>query len=94
MRFVARSIFWLGMVYSSIPLDFGSLFSDRAADANPLAACVQGPMETCRQRMGELRKAVKAAAALGVEGPWVTAADGAVSKDLEPPRRPVQGRTN
>ena len=94
MRFVARSIFWLGLVYSSIPLDLGSLFSDRTADASPLAACAQGPTEACRRRMGDLRKAMKAAAALGVEGPWIAAADGPASKDPQPQRKPVQSRPN
>jgi hypothetical protein len=69
MGFVARTIFWLGLVYSAMPLDFGSLFADpvpRVADADPLAACASGVTEDCRRRIGDLRKALDTAAALGI----------------------------
>ena len=35
MGFIARTIFWLGLVYSAMPLDFGSLIADRTPPATP-----------------------------------------------------------
>ena len=67
MGFIARTIFWLGLVYSAMPFDFGSQVADHAAmvaAANPLAPCAQGPTEDCRRRVGDLRKALDAVAAL------------------------------
>ena len=67
MGFIARTIFWLGLVYSAMPLDFGSLPSGPApslAGANPLTPCAQGPTGDCRWRFAGLRKALDAAAAL------------------------------
>jgi hypothetical protein len=94
MGFIARTIFWLGLVYSAMPLDFGSLFSDRPpgmADANPLAACARGVTEDCRQRVGELRKALDAAAAHGIVDRVVAATETLVSADTPtPPRKPAQ----
>ena len=77
MGFVARTIFWLGLVYSAMPLDFGSLVSDRPpglADANPLAPCAHGVTDACRRRIDDLRKTLDAAAALGLIDQAVTAA--------------------
>ena len=75
---MARSVFWLGLVYSSMPLDFGSLVSDRAAELNPLAACAQCPSGECGRRLEGLRRTLTAAAAVGAP----------------PPRRPVQSRAS
>ena len=69
MGFIARTIFWLGLVYSAMPLDFGSLIPGQVAALtgdNPLAPCVRGVAEDCRRRVGELRKALDTAVALGL----------------------------
>ncbi len=84
MGFIARTIFWLGLVYSAMPLDFGSLISDRVAsltNGNPLAPCVRGVAEDCRRRVGELRKALDASAAAGLAGRVVQATGDAVPTD-------------
>jgi hypothetical protein len=97
MGFIARSIFWLGLVYSAMPLDFGSLISAPApnlADANPLAACAQGAPEDCRRRVEDLRKALTAAAALGVVDLVAAASESSGAKDKAPPRKPPQSRAN
>ena len=59
MGFIARTIFWLGLVYSAMPLDFGSLFADRAPawrTPTPLAACaagVDGGLPPARRRAAQ-----------------------------------------
>ncbi len=97
MGFIARTIFWLGLVYSAMPLDFGSLIADRApgtADANPLAACAGGVTEDCRRRVGELRKALDAAAARGIVDRVVAATETLVSAGTPtPPRKPPEMRS-
>ena len=92
MGFVARTIFWLGLVYSAMPLDLGSLFADpapRAADANPLAACAHGATEDCRRRVGDLRKALDSAATLGIVDRVAEWAETPAPADPpSPPRKP------
>ena len=96
MGFVARTIFWLGLVYSAMPLDFGSLISDRPPiPGDPRAACARGATEDCRQRLGELRKALDAAAALGIGDRIAAAAKTSAPADrLAPPRRSPQDGSN
>jgi hypothetical protein len=97
MGFAARTVFWLGLVYSAIPLDFGSLFSDRAsgvADLNPLAVCAEGVTGDCRRRVGDLRKALDAATALGILDSVAASSEAPASKDKAPPRKPPQSRAN
>ncbi len=96
MGFIARTIFWLGLVYSAMPLDFGSLIADRTpGDANPLAACAGGVTEDCRKRVGQLREALDAAAARGIVDRVVSAADNFVSaRTPTPPRKPPEIRSN
>ncbi len=108
MGFIARTIFWLGLVYSAMPLDFGSLVPSQVAaltDGDPLAPCVRGAAEDCRRRVGELRRALDTAVALGLADPLVQATEAEAAKDLVsaprvpdpapkgwavPPRRPPQ----
>lgn len=85
MGFIARTIFWLGLVYSAMPLDFGSLVPDPVAALtgdNPLTPCVRGGAEDCRRRVGELRKALDAMVALGLADPLVQATEAEATKDL------------
>jgi hypothetical protein len=96
MGFLARTIFWLGLVYSAIPLDFGSLVSNRApglAESNPLAACASGPTDDCRRRVDDLRKVLDAVAALGL-GERVAAANDPAAKDKPASRKLPQSRPN
>lgn len=97
MGFIARTIFWLGLVYSAMPLDFGSLIADRvpgAADANPLAACTGMFAEDCRRRVGDLRKTLDAAAARSVVDRVVGVTETLVSADMPtPPRKPPEIRS-
>ena len=96
MSFVARTIFWLGLVYSAMGLDFGSLLSDRpaAGDASALARCAHGLTSDCRRQLETLRKTVDAAAALGLLERAVTAADAPVAREARPPHRPTQPRSD
>ncbi len=90
MGFIARTIFWLGLVYSAMPLDFGSLIPGQVAALtgdNPLAPCVRGVAEECRRRVGELRKALDTAVALGLADPLVQATEAEAAKDLVPAPR-------
>ena len=90
MGFVARTIFWLGLVYRAMGLDFGSLVSDRPAglaDATLLAQCAHGLTGDCRRQIDDLRRTVDAAAALGLIERAVTAADPPAASDPRPPRR-------
>ena len=92
MGFLARTVFWLGLVYASIPLDFGSLIHDRPAslaDANPLAVCAAGPTEACLRRAADLRKALDTVEGIGIVDRLVSAveADAPVSR---PAPRKVQ----
>jgi hypothetical protein len=57
---MARSVFWLGLVYSSMPFDGGS--SGPVTLPGPLAACVHGMSEDCRSAVERLRLAADAAA--------------------------------
>ena len=69
MGFVARTIFWLGLVYSAMGLDFRSILSDAPAGlagANPLARCAHGLTDDCRRQLDDLRRTVDAATALGL----------------------------
>lgn len=94
MGFVARTIFWLGLVYSAMPLDFGTLLSGRPpglADANPLAPCAHGVSEACRRRIDDLRRTLDAAAALAVVGQAVTDAGTTVVNAATLPRKPSAG---
>jgi len=98
MGFAARTIFWLGLVYSANPLDFGSLFAEPVAipaDANPLAACALGATEVCRRRADDLRKVLNAATALGVLDRGGAAAEAPVLNGKpRPARRPPQSRSS
>ncbi|RBP16364.1 hypothetical protein DFR50_1055 [Roseiarcus fermentans] len=97
MGFVVRTIFWLGLVYSQMPLDFGSLVSDGSAGlmgANPLADCVRGATDACRHRIADLHKALDAAVALGLIDPGAAAVGPAVASDARPSRRLEPGRSN
>ena len=97
MGFVARTIFWLGLVYSARPLDFGSLISDRSAvlaDANPLAACAHGLTEDCRRRVETLRKTLDAAAALGVVDSVAAAAASVENDRAQSLHKSPQSRSN
>jgi len=69
LGFVARTIFWLGLVYSSMPFDEGSApaAARRQAIASaalpaPIAACAQGSSEDCRSVVERLRLAADIAA--------------------------------
>ena len=97
MGFIARTIFWLGLVYSAMPLDLGSLIADRVSgvtDGNPLAACAGGLTEDCRLRVGALRKALDAAAARGLVDRVVAATETLVAADPpRPPRKPPEVRS-
>ena len=85
MGFLARTIFWLGLVYSAMPLDFGSLVSDTPAGA--LARCARSPTEDCRKRIEDLRKTVDAAAALGLIDRLAEAGATSLAKDFGPARK-------
>ena len=70
MGFLARSIFWLGLVYSSMPFDGGpGRATGPAAAIGPVtapgavAACVHGMSEDCRAAVERLRLAADLAAA-------------------------------
>jgi hypothetical protein len=100
LGFVARSIFWLGLVYSSMPFDDGSAPAARrqgmatAALPDPVAACAQGSPGDCRSAAERLRQAADIAAASLRAGdalrkaPTSHLADGPTSK-ASPPNRPV-----
>ena len=89
MGFVARTIFWLGLVYSAMPLDFGSLVSETPAGA--LTRCARGPSDDCRKRIEDLRKTVEAAAALGLIDRVAGAGAASPARDPDPPRKAPQG---
>ena len=70
MGFVTKSVFWLGLVYSSMPFD------ERIAPASPrsigpaalsgsLAACDHGMSEDCRNAIKKLRLAAEIVTASG-----------------------------
>ncbi len=70
LGFVARTIFWLGLVYSSMPFDEGSAPGAArrqgiasAALPDPVAACAQGSSADCRAAVDRLRLAADVAAA-------------------------------
>jgi hypothetical protein len=70
LGFMARSIFWLGLVYSSMPFDGGSGRATGRAEAigsvtapGPVAACVHGISEDCRVAVERLRLGADVAAA-------------------------------
>jgi hypothetical protein len=103
--FTARTIFWLGLVYSAMPLDFGSLVPGPMAALTEnalLAPCVRGGVRDCQRRLGELRKALDTAGELRLAnqaieekpakdlGQGVTASDAAAKVWAAPPRRPPQ----
>jgi hypothetical protein len=103
--FTARTIFWLGLVYSAMPLDFGSLVPGQMANLTEnalLAPCVRGGVEDCRRRLGELRKALDAAGELRLAeqtieetavkelGQAVRVPDSTAKVWAAPPRRPPQ----
>lgn len=97
LGFVARTIFWLGLVYSSMPFDDGSAPLARrqgiapAALPDPVAACAQGSPGDCRSAVERLRLAADIAAASlrAVDALRKAAAshsaDGPTSKDKAPP---------
>ena len=68
LGFLARSIFWLGLVYSSMPFDSGSAPAITPASAiapaaalGAMAACAQGLTEDCRGAVEKLRLATEIA---------------------------------
>jgi hypothetical protein len=64
LGFVARSIFWLGLVYSNMPFDSGSGRATGPVTApGPVAACAHGMSEDCRAAVERLRLAADIAAA-------------------------------
>ncbi len=70
LGFLARTVFWLGLVYSSMPFDSGSGRATSPAEAigpvtapGPVAACVHGISEECRAAVERLRLAADVAAA-------------------------------
>ena len=60
MGFLARSVFWLGLVYSSMPFDGGS--DGLVPLTGSLAACAHGMSEDCRSAVERLRLAADVAA--------------------------------
>ena len=98
MGFIARTIFWLGLVYSAMPLDFGSLIADRVPGVGgrqPARGLRRGcSTEDCRRRVGDLRKTLDAAAARGVVDRVVGVTETLVSADMPtPPRKPPEIRS-
>ncbi len=94
--FVAHANFWFGLVYSAIPLDFGSLTSDRVpnpAHADALTACAQGVTKNCRRRAGDLGTALSAAAALGVADGLAATTEVVDANVRTPARKPPQSRS-
>ncbi len=70
MGFVTKSVFWLGLVYSSMPFDERMTPATprsigRAALSGPLATCDHGMSEDCRNAIKNLRLAAEIAAASG-----------------------------
>ena len=70
MGFVTKSVFWLGLVYSSMPFDEriapATLRSiGPAALSGSLAACDHGMSEDCRNAIKKLRLAAEIVAASG-----------------------------
>jgi hypothetical protein len=70
LGFAARSIFWLGLVYSNMPFDSGSGRATGPAEAigpvtapGPVAACAHGMSEDCSAAVERLRVAADIAAA-------------------------------
>ena len=68
LGFLARSIFWLGLVYSSMPFDSGSRPTISPASAiapaaalGPIAACAQGLTEDGDAAVEKLRLAAEIA---------------------------------
>ena len=79
MGFVAKSAFWLGMVYSAMPFDSGSPIAlAPTATAMPPAASssleslASGVIPSSRQNQDGWKSAVEVAAALGAT-PWLEA---------------------
>jgi hypothetical protein len=98
LGFVARTIFWLGLVYSSMPFDEGSAPGAArrqgiasAALPDPVAACAQGSSADCRAAVDRLRLAADVAAASLRAGDALRKAatsrlaDGPTSKDKASP---------
>ena len=70
LGFVTKSVFWLGLVYSSMPFDERiaptTLRSiGPAALSGPLAACNHGMSEDCRNAIKRLRLAAEIVTASG-----------------------------
>ena len=59
LGFLARSVFWLGLVYSAMPFD-GS--GGPVALPGPLAACAHGMSDDCRSAVERLGLAADVAA--------------------------------
>jgi hypothetical protein len=101
LGFVARTIFWLGLVYSSMPFDEGSAPAAArrqaiasAALPDPVAACARGSSADCRSAVERLRLAADIAAESLRAGDALRKAatshlaDGPASKDkASPPLR-------
>ena len=91
MGFVARSVFWLGLVYSSMPFDHEPAAPAIQPDQwpGPLAACARGMSEDCRRAIERLRLAaeiagasVKIGEALLQAPPKPSSADAHAPKDI------------
>lgn len=64
LGFLTRSVFWLGLVYSSMPFEQGSAPAiTPAAWPSPVSTCSQGMSEDCRNTVGRLRLATDLAKA-------------------------------
>jgi hypothetical protein len=102
MGFVARSAFWLGLVYAAMPFDSGSPIAlaptgtaTSAAASSSLASLASAAIGTSRPNQEGWKSAVEAAAALCSHNcfrpPPAGLTDAPARKDpAAPPRRPSQ----
>jgi hypothetical protein len=59
---MTRSVFWLGLVYGSMPFEHGSApRTTPAAWPGPVTACAEGTSEECRKAVDKLRLATEVA---------------------------------
>jgi hypothetical protein len=107
MSFMARSAFWLGLVYSAMPFDSGSPTAATTAAATPRAANLSlgtlaaVAIPTSRQNRENWKSAVEVAAALCARDCLRPApaglglSDAPAQKDrAEPRRRPSPEKSN
>ena len=89
LGFVARSVFWLGLVYSAMPFD-GS--GGPVALPGPLAACVHGMSDDCRSAVERLGLAADVAALSVQAGDALRKAATAPIRQMSRGRRTRPGR--